>query len=94
MTVLEMMTALEACGDASVWETEEDGMLCYDVTLQDFDGFDDEWSEVMRDYEDEELVDAFLAALESQALRCEGDFYHTYYFDGFCVQLGYASYDI
>jgi len=90
-----MMGELVACGDASVLaETEEGGMTCYDVTLQDFEGFDDKWSEVMRDYENEELVDAFLAALKEQALRCEGDFYYIYYFNGFCVQLGYASYDI
>ena len=95
MTVLEMMRALEECGDLTMWtRTTDDGVMLYDVTMEDFEGFDDEWDEVMRDYTDEELVDAFLDALEEQALRAEGDFYRTYYFDGYAVQLGYASYDI
>ena len=95
MTILEMMTKLETVGDLSCWERETaEGVKLYDVTMEDFEGFDDDWDEVMRDYEDEELVDTFLEALEEQALRVVGDFYTTYYFDGYAVQIGYASYDI
>ena len=95
MTVLEMMRALEEVGDLSVWQREtSDGVMLYAVTMEDFEGFDDEWDEVMRDYADEELVDAFLDALEEQALRAEGDFYRTYYFDGYAIRIGFASYDI
>lgn len=94
MTIREMMTALEACGDLTVWERTTDEGTVYDVTVEDFEGFDDEWSEVMRDFEREDLVDEFLEALDEQALRVEGDFYYDYYFDGFRVHLGYASYDI
>lgn len=94
MTIREMMTALEECGDLTVWERATDEGTVYDVTVEDFEGFDDEWSEVMRDFEREDLVDEFLEALDEQALRVEGDFYYDYYFDGFRVHLGYASYDI
>ena len=95
MTVLEMMRALEECGDLSVRETTtDDGVMLYDVTMEDFEGFDAHWREIERDYTDEELVDTFLDALEELALRATGDMYRTYYFDGYAVQVGYASYDI
>ena len=91
MTILEMMTALETSGDLTVWV--RDGGV-YDVTVEDFEGFDADWCEVDREIVQEDLLDAFLEALDAQALRVEGDFYYTYYFDGFTVELGYASYDI
>ena len=94
MTILEMMRVLENCGDVTVWERITGEDTIYDVTMEDFEGFDEAWDEVMRDYEREDLVDEFLEALDEQALRAEGDFYYDYYFDGFRIHLGYASYDI
>lgn len=92
MTREMMIAAIEALGaDASLYEYS-DGML--DVTLQDFEGFDDDWSEVDREFDDEEAVDAFLEMLEAECLSHEGDFYVIYHFEGFDVQLGYASFDI
>ena len=92
MTREMMVVAIEALGaDASLWE-RSDGML--DVTLEDFEGFDDDWSEVDREDDDEEAVDAFLEMLEAECLSHEGDFYVVYHFEGFDVQLGYASFDI
>lgn len=92
MTREMMITAIEALGaDASLFEYS-DGML--DVTLQDFEGFDDDWSEVYRDYDNEEAVIAFLGMLKTECSSKEGDFYVTYHFEGFDVQIGYASYDI
>lgn len=94
MTILEMMRELEACGDVTVWEHITDKGTVYDVTLEDFEGFNDEWEEVMRDYEREDLVDEFLNALREQALCEEGNFYYTYHFDEYAIGIGYASYDI
>lgn len=91
MTREMMVTAIEALGaDASLWEDEN--ML--DVTFEDFEGFDDDWSEVDREYDDEEAVDAFLEMLERECVSQEGDFYVVYHFEGFDVQVGYASFDI
>ena len=92
MTREMMVVAVKALGtDASFWE-RSDGTL--DVTLEDFEGFDDDWSEVDREYDDEEAVDAFLEMLERECVSQEGDFYVTYHFEGFNVELGYASFDI
>lgn len=92
MTREMMLTAIEALGaDASLWDEKD---YCLDVTLEDFEGFDADWSEVDREYDDEEAVEAFLEMLEAECSSREGDFYVVYHFEGFDVQLGYASFDI
>lgn len=90
MSILEMLSALVDSGDATVYQSHG----IYHVTIEDFEGFDDSWDEIMRDFTAPELVDDFLEALEEQALSTEGDFYVTYFFDGYAIRLGYASYDI
>ena len=92
MMSYEMMVAeIEALGDdVDMFEIDE----VLHVTFEDFEGFDDEWEEIFRDYDDEEAVDAFLEMLERECVSHEGDFYVTYHFEGFDVQIGYASYDI
>jgi len=91
MTYEMMIATIEALGaDASYYE--HDGII--DVTLQDFEGFDDDWDEIMRDYDDSQAVIDFEDMLEDECLRKSGDFYVTYYFDGFAVELGYSSFDI
>lgn len=87
-----MLAAIEALGDdADLFDAED---YCLDVTLEDFEGFDDDWNEIMREYDDAEAVDAFLEMLEAECSSCEGDFYTVYHFEGFDVRLGYASFDI
>lgn len=84
-----VLTRLETSGDCSF--IEEDGR--FDVTLCDFEGFDSNWEEVMREYEDAEMVDALFELLD-RAERVEGDFYRTYYFEDCSLELGYTSMDI
>jgi hypothetical protein len=66
---------------------------CYYITVDDFEGFDDDYCEVMRDYADEEMIDALFELLES-AESIEGDMYRTYRFADFSVRVGFTSYDI
>lgn len=63
------------------------------VTVNDFEGFDEKWNEVFRDY-DSELVEAIQTILEKFAIAVVEDFYSQYRFNGFTVVWGYASYDI
>lgn len=92
MMTREMMVAtVEALGaDATLCVYHR----CLDVTLEDFEGFDEDWDEVYRDYDHPEAVAQFEEMLERECLSREGDFYVTYHFDGFDVQLGYGSFDI
>ena len=63
------------------------------ITVDDFEGFDEDWSEIMRDY-DEEAVDGLIEWLEEHCISEDGDFYSYYHFEEFDVELGYSSYDI
>ena len=64
------------------------------VVVEDFVGFDDDWSEVMRDLDDADLVDSIEEQLSAECVSEDGDFYHYFHFDGFSVCWGYASFDI
>lgn len=66
---------------------------CYYITIDDFEGFDDDYCEIMRDYVDEEMIDALFELLES-ADSIEGDMYTVYRFADFSVRVGFTSYDI
>lgn len=52
--ILEMIKAMG--NDVAEYKVSEN---CITVIIDDFDGFDDDWSEVMRDYENPEAVEAF-----------------------------------
>ena len=90
MTYEDVMALLETLGDDVSISDYGDVIR---VTVEDFEGFDDNWSEVMRDY-DEDAVDEVLEALEAHCAEVVDDFYTDYHFDGFSVRVGYASYDI
>ena len=63
------------------------------VTVEDFEGFDEDWSEIDREY-NAEAVEDFLTWLEAQAQEVKGDYYKRYYLEDVVVCVGYASYDI
>lgn len=64
------------------------------LTINDFEGFDDMWSEIDRELVDEDAVEEVLEWLEDNADYADGDFYRYYYFGNIVVQVGYTSFDI
>lgn len=76
--------------DASVW-VDDNGNI--DVTIEDFEGFDENWDEIMRDY-DEGAVESVYEALASAAVSVTDDFYTVFNMGDFSITWGYASYDI
>lgn len=92
MTKDMMLAAIAALkNDASLW-IEDD--YCLHVTLEDFDGFDDNWSEIDRPFDDADAVEAFLEMLENKCISFEDDYYSVYHFNDFDVKVGYSSFDI
>ena len=87
--VVEMLNAL---GEDAIYSMTKDGDIR--VEFQDFEGFDDDWNEVDREYDDEEAVDAFFEYLEDKALEVSGDYYRYFKMDGFTVIIGWASMEI
>ena len=88
--VMELLATAGA--DLSVWEYTDDSRIS--VTVEDFEGFSDDWDEIDRELDDEALVDSIQEQLEASAVSVSGDFYRYYEFDGFTVVWGYASFDI
>ena len=64
------------------------------LTINDFEGFDENWNEVDREFVDEDAVDEVLEWLEENADRVEGDFYQSYFFGDIEVCVEYTSFDI
>ena len=90
--VVEMVEALGQDAFYDVYE-DEDGVEV-SVSIYDFEGFDEDWSEVFRDY-DEEAVDHFEEVLEHECVSYEPDCVVCYYhFEGFDVSVRYSSSDI
>lgn len=90
MTYEEVMALLETLGDDVSIEAYDDEIY---VTVEDFEGFDDNWCEVIRPY-DVNAVDKVFETLKARCVKMVDDFYIDFYFEGFSVQLGYASFDI
>lgn len=91
MTRTELVNTLNALGN-DVFYSEYENV--FDVTINDFEGFDDDWNEIDRDFDNPQAVEDFEETLENECNYFEGDYSRTYYFDDFTVWLGYASQDI
>ena len=64
------------------------------LTIDDFEGFDEDWSEVERELENHKAVEEVLEWLEENADEVEGYYYEYYHFGEITVCVGYASFDI
>ena len=66
----------------------------YSLTFSDFYGFDENWDEVYRDYDNPQAVEELEEWLNENCLKREDKLYSRYYFNDFIVTTGYTSYDI
>ena len=92
MTFEKMLELANALGDDALVDVFDNNKIF--VELNDFDGFDENWNEIYRDYDNEKAVKDFRKMLHDKAIKIDDDFYIEYYFDGFSVELGFASYNI
>lgn len=65
-----------------------------DLTIWDFEGFDDDWDEVNHEFVDEEAIEEVFKWLDENADWTDGDFYRYYHFGKIVVIVGYTSFDI
>lgn len=91
MTFEKMIAAIEALGNDAFYDIVD---RTINVTLHDFEGFDDEWCEIMRGYDNEQAVENFLKMLANECISFKDNFYKDYEFGDFTVSLGYESFDI
>ena len=87
-----IMNRLESTGDASVSIWHDEIIV---VTLEDFDGFDSNYAEIAREYEDREMVEALMELLKScDTVEDEDDWRVYHLIENHKVYLTYASEDI
>ena len=64
------------------------------LTIDDFEGFDEDWSEIDREFVDANAVHEVFQWLEENADCVDGDFYRYHHFGNIVVEVGYTSFDI
>lgn len=89
MTKAEVMARLATVKDIEIDEREDE----ISVTVQDFDGFDEEGNEFFREY-DQTSVEEMEDWLEEHCESYDGDYYIEYNFTDCVVCVGYTSFDI
>ena len=92
MTKEMAMALLEKATKDLIIDINEEGNEI-EVIVNDFEGFDENWSEIYRDY-DAELISEIFNELDKNCNSKEDDFYINYNFDNFTVCVGFASFDI
>ena len=91
MTIEKIIAQLDRISADAFYEVIENHI---DLTIDDFEGFDEDWSEIFRDFVDEKAVNEVLEWLEKNADYVENDYYYCYHFGDIVVEVGYTSYDI
>ena len=88
----EFKKLVDACGDDVTLSRRANGT--YRLTFEDFEGFDEHWHEIMREYDNEKAVNALIDWLDTNITEHHRDFYTYYTFSNFQVIVGYSSFDI
>ena len=91
MTIEKIIAQLDRISADASYEVIENHI---DLTIDDFEGFDEDWSEIFRDFVDEKAVNEVLEWLKTNADYIEDDYYCSYHFGDIVVEVGYTSYDI
>ena len=91
MTKEKMMEILKGLENDIMFHVTNTG---FDVTIRDFDGFDENWSAIIRKYNNPKKVYDFEKMLEKECISIIDDYYTIYRFNDFELELGYSSYDI
>lgn len=89
---IEMLTSMFDRIAADSWYEVEGSRIS--LTINDSEGFDEDWCDIEREYEDEEAVREVLTWLGEHADLIVGDLYRYYWFSDIEVVVGYASFDI
>ena len=91
MTIETIITQLDRISDDADYTINGNHIR---LIIDDFEGFDEHWSEIEREFVDEDAVDEILEWLEKNADYVDGNFYRYYHFGDIVVKVGYTSFDI
>lgn len=88
--LLKMLEESKNLGDVDYYTYENE----LNIDFNDFDGFDDEWNEIDREYTNENLVNQILNYIEANAVLVKDSLYQTYKLNDKTIVIGYTSFDI
>lgn len=88
--LLKMLEESENLGDVDYYTCGNE----LNIDFNDFDGFDDEWNEIEREYNNENLVSQILNYIETNAVLIKDSLYQTYQLNDKIIVIGYTSFDI
>lgn len=91
MTIETIIAQLDRISEDS-WYDVNDNYI--ELTIDDFEGFDEHWSEVDREFVNEGAVEEVLKWLAENADFVDDFLYCRYHFGEIIVEVGYTSYDI
>lgn len=91
MTIETITTQLDRIS-ADSWYDIEDNRI--NLIINDFEGFDEEYSEIFREFVDADAVEEVLEWLEKNADYIDNYLYRLYHFGNIVVEVGYTSFDI
>lgn len=92
MTIDNILDQLDRISEDSWYITASDNYI--ELTINDFLGFDEDGSEVFREYVDPEAVEEVTNWLIEKSDYIEGHFYHYLHFGDILVRVGYTSFEI
>jgi hypothetical protein len=90
--IIAMLEKMSEDVSYDLFDYEEEGKILH-ITVEDCEGFDENWHEIMRDY-DADAVRELTDWLDTHCIKKEEPYSVYYYFEGFEVRFGYSSYDI
>ena len=88
--LLEMLEKSKNLGDVDYYTCENE----LNIDFNDFDGFEEEWDEIERKYNNENLVNQILNYIETNAILIKDSLYQTYQLNDKIIVIGYTSFDI
>ena len=91
MTMKDIIAQLDRISADSSYDVGDNFI---DLTIDDFEGFDEDWSEIYREFDDADAVEEVLEWLEKNADYIDDDLYCYYHFGEIVVEVGYTSFDI
>lgn len=86
----KLLALLKECGeDVFVDDFKEKKEL--HLTFDDFEGFDDDWNEIEREYLNPAAVEKVFDYIEENANLISGGLYQQYQLDNYVIEIGFTS---
>lgn len=87
--LLKMLEESQKLGDIEYYFNQNE----LNIDLNDFEGFDNDYNEIDRDFVNEDLVNQILDFIENNAILIEDNLYKTYQLNDNKIIIGCASFD-